>query len=146
VTRLRVVPPGEVPDDRAAVARALLGDGDSLVCDQAHAVMGWDRAASKRMDELTGDPRFLIGRLWQALTALVEADVPPPDATGRLLMEAIEDAITYRRHSCSSCRDEGCGQCSPDWRKAELYFGLYAQLGLIEDRPPRRPVLTAVDQ
>lgn len=40
---------------------------------------------SPALDELEAYPRFVIGRLFQALTALLERDVPPMDATARLL-------------------------------------------------------------
>ena len=96
--RLYLVPAdGPVRDDRAAVARALL-DRWYPICpvltDQAMASLGDDLAA---IEGLENDPRYLIGRLSQALTALLERDVPPLDATAQLLSEAIEDATNYRR-------------------------------------------------
>lgn len=48
------------------------------------AILG-DSPAPDELDELEADPRFVIGRLFQALTALLERDVPPMDATARLL-------------------------------------------------------------
>ena len=65
--RLRLAPPAaELPDTRAAVARALL-DGHmpvaAVVDDQAVAVLGFDRAAAAALGELQSDPRYLIGRL-----------------------------------------------------------------------------------
>jgi hypothetical protein len=64
---------------------------------------------SPALDELEADPQFVIGRLFQALTALLERDVPPMDATARLLDEAICDAIEHRRTTCPKCTaDESC--------------------------------------
>jgi hypothetical protein len=142
VTRLRVVPPGQIPDDRAEVARALLGPVHPLLDNQALAILG----DSPALDELEADPRFVIGRLFQALTALLERDGPPMDATARLLDEAIRDAIEHRRTTCPKCTaDESCAGCAANWRKAERYFGLYDALGIIGELP-RRANLKAVQR
>ena len=79
--RLRVVPPGQIGADRAEVARALLGPMYPLLDNQAPGHLG----DSPALDELEAYPRFVIGPLFQALTALLERDVPPMDATARLL-------------------------------------------------------------
>ena len=66
------------------------------------------------------------------LTALLAADVPPMDATGQLLGEAIADAVRYRLSRSAACRcGDECGRCVPEGRRAELYSGLYGQRGLI---------------
>lgn len=144
--RLRVVPPAApIPDDRARVARVLL-DRWFPVCpvliDQSMAVLNDDLTA---VEQLESDPRYLIGRLSQALTALLDREVPPLDATSQLLAEAIEDATRYRRRVCDKCPPEGvCVRCAPDWRRAEAYEALWRELGLIGEIPRPRPRLEAV--
>jgi hypothetical protein len=137
--RLRVVQPADPPpDDRVQVARELLrryAPTEPVVLDEALAFLGWNTPA---LTELQSDPRYQIGRLTQALSALLRVDVPPPDAVGRLLIEAIGDAIHYRQIQC--CGGE-CEKCRPEWIKADLYMSLYGQLGLIEEWPVRRPEL-----
>ena len=97
-----------------------------VVDDQAVAVLGFDRAAAAALGELHSDPRYLIGRLSQALTALLAADVPPMDATAQLLVEAIADAVRFRLGRTAACRcGDECGRCVPDSRRAQLYRGLY---------------------
>jgi hypothetical protein len=97
------------------------------------------------VEELESDPRYLIGRLSQALTALLEREVPPLDAISQLLAEAIEDATRYRRRVCDKCPPEGlCVRCAPDWRRAEAYEALWRELGLIGEVPRPRPSLKAV--
>jgi hypothetical protein len=144
--RLHIVPPAQPePDDRARVARALLDRWfpvHQVLGDQALASLGDDMAA---VEELESDPRYLIGRLSQALTALLKQEVPPLDATAQLLGEAIEDAATYRRRVCRNCPSEGvCARCAPDWRRAEAYEALWRELGLIGALPRPRPRLKAV--
>lgn len=143
--RLRLAEPAApLPDTRAEVARALLGPIDPLLEDQALAILGGDVAAAT---ELVKDPRVIIGRLFQALTALLEQDVPPMDATARLLDEAIQDAMRYRRTSCVKCPADGaCAECAANWMKAERYVGLYDALGVIGEKPGRRTDLKAVDR
>lgn len=135
--RLRIAPPAEsVPDDRARVARALLDrcfPVHPVLEDQALSILGDDMAG---LEELEHDSRYLIGRLSQALTALLAREVPPLDATAQLLSDAIEDATRYRRRVCSSCPSEGvCGRCAPDWRRAAAYEALWRELGLIGELP-----------
>jgi hypothetical protein len=144
--RLYPVPPdGSVRDDRAPVARALLNRWYPIcpvLTDQAMASLGDDLAA---IEGLESDPRYLIGRLSQALTALLERDVPPLDATAQLLSEAIEDAVNYRRRVCRDCpTDSLCARCAEGWRKAERYEGLWRDLGLIDELPRPRPHLRSV--
>jgi hypothetical protein len=109
----------------------------------AHNLRG-DIAAYR---ELESDPRYLIGRLQQCLTALLQREVPPLDATMTLLAEAIGDAIGYRSRRCAKCPDEApCGECMESWHQAGLYEGLWRELGTISDFPLPRPGLKAVDR
>jgi hypothetical protein len=138
-------PAAEVPDSRASIARALLDRWfpvDSPRSDQAVTMLDPDGQGSRNWNALESDPRYLIGRLQQALTALLQAEVPPMDATARLLDEAIRDAITYRRRTCAKCAADGiCAKCWPDWRQASAYEALWGELGIIGDRPVKRPLL-----
>lgn len=105
--RLCAVPPGHIPDDRATIARALLAryaPAGPVITDEMLAWLGWDAAA---LSEIESDPRYLIGRLTQALSALLAKDVPPPDATGQLLIEAITDAIAHRQPVCCGVSARG---------------------------------------
>jgi hypothetical protein len=45
---------------------------------------------------LERDPRYLIGRFQQALTVLLEQDLPPMDAQTALLSQALADALAWR--------------------------------------------------
>lgn len=123
-----------LPDTRAAVARALLGPVAVAVDDQLIVAAGWDAA---RHEELMNDPRYLIGRLHQALTALLAGhDVPAPDATARLLGDAIADAIKYRERCCPKCpADSICDRCLPGWTKAVAYRALWGELGIVGEVP-----------
>ena len=100
-----------------------------------------DGGMAERYRELASDPRYLIGLLSQALTALLAADIPPMDATAELLAEAVADAITHRRRTCPACPDDGsgiCAKCWPSWLQANAYEGLALSLGIIcEPRPPQ---------
>jgi hypothetical protein len=145
--RLRLAEPAAtVPDTRASVARALLDRWAPVatpVADQELTMLNPDGGTGERYRELASDPRYLIGRLSQALTALLSADIPPMDATAELLGQAIEDAIAYRRRTCPACERESpetgiCAGCWPSWRQANAYEGLSLSLGIIGDpRPPR---------
>jgi hypothetical protein len=149
--RLRLAPPaGPLPDNRAAIARALLDKFvpiDPVIDNQTVGILGFDRAASAELAALKSDPRYLIGRLSQVLTALLERDVPPMDATAQLLDEAIRDAIAYRRDRAYGCRcGDECDRCLPEGRRAQAYEGLWGQLGIIGELPPLPPELKAVDR
>lgn len=150
--RLRLAPPAaELPDTRAAVARALLDQYVPILPvldDQADAILGcFERANPAKLDELHSDPRYIIGRLFQALTALLEQDVPPMDATASLLDEAIRDGIEYRlgRSAACPCGAE-CDRCRAEGAKALAYEGLYDALGIIGEFRGPRPDLSAVQQ
>jgi hypothetical protein len=129
--RLRLAEPDEpLPDDRARVARALLGPVNPVLDNEAYVI---DDAEWR---EIRNDPRYLIGRLQQALTALLEREVPPLNATERLLAEAITDAIAYRKQArCPAGCGDICDRCRPDWDKAEAYEALYRSLGIIDELP-----------
>jgi hypothetical protein len=139
--RLRLAPPAaELPDDRAAVARALLDrfvPAGQVLEDQAIPALGWSPAAIGEIEALQNDPRYLIGRFTQAIAELLPRKMPPLDATAQLLTEAIADAMDYRRCQCPKCGEGVCGDCEPSWLKAEQYWSLYGRLGLIGNLPVR---------
>jgi hypothetical protein len=128
-------------DDPVPVALALLDrqwpDGPALA-EEA----GLDAATA-----LERDPRYVIGRLQQALTALLAADLPPMDAQTSLLSRALADAIAWRRHQdrpCPRCAESLCDPCNADWDQADRYHVLARALGAVGDIPPSRanPALT----
>ena len=90
---------------------------------------------------LERDPRYLIGRLQQALTVLLEQDLPPMDAQTALLSQALGDALAWRTHegrTCTACEQSGedfCDRCAADWAQADRYHDLARALGAIEDWP-----------
>jgi hypothetical protein len=90
---------------------------------------------------LEGDPRYLIGRLQQALTVLLEQDLPPMDAQTALLSQALGDALAWRTHEsrpCATCDENGddfCADCAADWAQADRYHELARALGAIDDWP-----------
>jgi hypothetical protein len=133
-----------LPDTRAAVARALLDRHfpvDNVIANNAAHNLRGNMAAYR---ELESDPRYLIGRLQQCLTALLQQEMPPLDATMTLLAEAIKDAIAYREHDCPKCPpEEPCAECAEDWNRAGRYEGLWRELGTIANFPPPRPKLKA---
>ena len=142
--RLHVVPPGQIPDDRAKIVRALLiryAPTEPVVSNEMLAFLGMDSAA---LDELERDSRYLIGRLTQALAELLAAETPPLDATSQLLVSAITDAMAYRRRGCGKCPPEGdCPVCWPDWQQAMRYEALFGLLGIVDEKPRARPDLKA---
>jgi hypothetical protein len=141
---LRLAPEHKQPDDRVPVALALLGPIEPILDDQATNALCADGISTKAADDLLTDPRYVIGRLHQALTALLSADVPPMDATAILLGEALRDAIAYRQQTCARCAPHGiCAACWPHWRKADEYEALHGQLGIIASLTAR-PALSIV--
>ena len=90
---------------------------------------------------LERDPRYLIGRLQQALTVLLEHDLPPMDAQTALLSQALGDALAWRTHAgrpCAACGQSGeefCGTCTADWAQADRYHELARALGAVDDLP-----------
>jgi hypothetical protein len=93
---------------------------------------------------LERDPRYVIGRLQQALSTLLAADLPPMDAQTSLLSQAIADAIAWRHHDgrpCPCCAESLCEPCNADWDQADRYHALARALGAVGDIPPhQRPV------
>jgi hypothetical protein len=89
---------------------------------------------------LDSDPRYVIGRLQQALTILLASDLPPMDTQTALLSQAIADAIAWRRHKtrpCPNCAESLCGPCNADWDQADRYHALARALGAVGE--PRLP-------
>jgi hypothetical protein len=90
---------------------------------------------------LERDPRYLIGRLQQALTVLLEQDLPPMDAQTALLSQALADALAWRTHKgrpCAACEQSGedfCDSCAADWAQADRYHELARALGAVDDWP-----------
>lgn len=90
---------------------------------------------------LEQDPRYLIGRLQQALTVLLEQDLPPMDTQTALLSQALDDALAWRTHEgrpCAQCDQSGddfCDACAADWGQADRYHELARALGAVDDRP-----------
>jgi hypothetical protein len=101
-------------------------------------------AEQPRADALAGlesDPRYVIGRLQQALTTLLAGALPPMDAQTSLLSQALTDAIAWRLHHdrpCPRCADSLCEPCSTDWDQADRYHALARALGAVGDLPRRR--------
>jgi len=88
----------------------------------------------------------MLGRLQQAITTLLSADLPPMDAQTSLLSQAIGDAIAWRLHHdrpCPRCAETLCSTCSADWDQADRYHVLARSLGAVGDIPrTRNPELT----
>jgi hypothetical protein len=90
---------------------------------------------------LERDPRYLIGRLQQALTVLLEQDLPPMDGQTALLSQALNDALAWRTHEgrpCAACDQNGddfCPACAADWAQADRYHELARALGAVDDWP-----------
>ena len=103
-----------------------------------------DCPGAESLARLETDRRYLVGRLQQALTTLLAADLPPMDPQTALLSQAIDDALAWRLHTgrpCARCGDSLCGECSADWDQADRYHELARALGALGDRPssPRPP-------
>jgi hypothetical protein len=62
-----------------------------------------DQPRPDDLSDLENNPRFLIGRLQQAITTLMSASLPPMDAQTELLSHAITDAIAWRLHQERPC-------------------------------------------
>jgi hypothetical protein len=90
---------------------------------------------------LESDPRYLMGRLQQALTVLLAVDLPPMDAPTALLSQALSDAIAWRRHDGRPCRDcelSLCESCNADGDQADRYHALARALGAVGGDSPLR--------
>ncbi len=97
-----------------------------------------DSAGPAAMAALQADPRYLIGRLQQALEALLAADLPPMDSQTALLSQALADAISWRQHQCTpcGCAESMCGPCTASWQQADRYHALALALGAVGEIPP----------
>jgi hypothetical protein len=96
--------------------------------------IGADDDRASAVIALESDPRYLIGRFQQALTALLATDLPPMDDTTSLLSQAIADAISWRRHdgrTCHQCQGGLCPACNADGDQADRYHALARSLGAV---------------
>jgi hypothetical protein len=113
--------------------------------------IGADDARASAVIALESNPRYLIGRFQQALTALLATDLPPMDNTTALLSQAIVDAISWRRHDgrdCDQCpgplapvalhsrRPRSlppglCEACSADGNQVDRYHALARAVGAV---------------
>jgi hypothetical protein len=103
-------------------------------------VIGADACMEGDIVAVESNPRYLMGRLQQALTVLLAMDLPPMDALTSLLSQALADAIAWRQHmdrSCDNCGQSLCAPCNADWDQADRYHALTRALGAVGD-PPRR--------
>jgi hypothetical protein len=100
-----------------------------------------DSPAGDVLAELASDPRYLVGRLQQAMTVLLEKDLPPVDPQSALLSQALDDALAWRTHQdrqcvqCAELRDELCDECNADYDQASRYHELARALGVVGDIP-----------
>jgi hypothetical protein len=97
-----------------------------------------DTTGASAFTALQADPRYLIGRLQQALTALLATDLPPMDPQTSQLSQALADAIAWRHHDsrpCPNCAEALCGPCNADWDQADRYHALARALGAVGDLP-----------
>jgi hypothetical protein len=91
--------------------------------------------------EMASDPRYLVGRLQQAMTILLANELPPVDPQSAVLSQALDDALAWRTHQdrhCAQCdelRDELCDQCNADYDQAGRYHELARALGVVGDVP-----------
>jgi hypothetical protein len=120
------------PDGPIPVALALLDRRRPLTPALA------DTAGHRAMAALEADPRYVIGRLHQALTDLLTGDLPPADAPTSLLSQALSDAIAWRYHQCrpcGHCAQSLCKTCATNWDQADRYHALALTLGAVGERP-----------
>lgn len=95
---------------------------------------------AEALAKLESDPRYLAGRLQQALTVLLTDPAPPTDELTALLSQALADAIAHRLHHrgpCEQCDDRLCPACTADWDQADHYHELARALGATGTRPHR---------
>lgn len=95
--------------------------------------------------KMASDPRYLVGRLQQAMTVLLADNLPPVDPQSALLSQALDDALAWRTHQgrhCAQCDelyDELCDQCTADYDQASRYHDLARALGVVGDIPSAVP-------
>jgi hypothetical protein len=100
-----------------------------------------DSPAGDVLAKLASDPRYLVGRLQQAMTVLLAGDLPPVDPQSAVLSQALEDALAWRTHQdrrcarCDELRDELCDECNADYDQADRYHELARALGVVGDVP-----------
>jgi hypothetical protein len=100
-----------------------------------------DSPAGDVLAALASDPRYLVGRLQQAMTVLLADDLPPVDPQSALLSQALDDALAWRTHQdrdCSRCDelgDELCDRCNADYDQASRCHELARALGVVGDIP-----------
>jgi hypothetical protein len=105
-----------------------------------------DSPAGDVLAKLASDPRYLVGRLQQAMTVLLADDLPPVDPQSALLSQALDDALAWRTHqdrSCAQCdelRDDLCDRCNADYDQASRYHELARALGVVGDIPCGAPI------
>jgi len=103
-----------------------------------------DSLAGDVLAKLASDPRYLVGRLQQAMTVLLAEDLPPVDPQSALLSQALDDALAWRTHldrhcaQCDELRDELCDQCNADYDQVGRYHELARALGVVGDIPMPR--------
>lgn len=128
--------------DPVPVAVALLDRSWPLSLRLADAV-GVNVAGRAALRGLEKDPRYLIGRFQQALTALLAADLPPMDALTSLLSAALTDAIGWRQQcpQCdeSPCNKRQCDDCEADLAQVDRYHVLALALGAVAEPSAHRP-------
>jgi hypothetical protein len=130
----RDIDPGR--DDPVPVALALL-DREWPSGPPLTDIVGASTATVDAVTALQTDPRYLIGRFQQALSALLAAELPPMDTLTSLLSAALADAISWRRHEgrpCRHCAESLCGPCNADWDQADRYHALARALGAVGTR------------
>jgi hypothetical protein len=100
-----------------------------------------DSPAGDILAELASDPRYLVGRLQQAMTVLLAGELPPVDPQSAVLSQALDDALAWRTHQgrhcarCDELRDELCDECNADYDQAGRYHELARALGVVGDIP-----------
>jgi len=128
-------------DEPVPVAVALL-DRHWPACPPLADIPGASTARASAVTALESDPRYLAGRLQQALTALLAAGLPPMDATTSLLSQALADAIAWRHHEgrpCRDCAQSLCQPCNADWDQADRYHALARSSAPSATLPARAP-------
>ena len=104
-----------------------------------------DGPAGDVLAQLASDPRYIVGRLQQAMTVLLADDLPPVDPQSAVLSQALDDALAWRTHQdrhcakCAELRDELCDQCNADYDQAGRYHELARALGVVGDIPCAAP-------
>jgi hypothetical protein len=97
-----------------------------------------DAAGPEASACLDSDPRYLAGRLTQALAVLLADDLTAMDPPTALLSRALADAIAWRQHRdrpCRRCGSSLCQPCGADWDLADRYHLLAVMLGAVGDPP-----------